>query len=109
MTIADACNLIASRCPELAREATACIMAVRADSPIVADRYLRLVHRAAGGNWSADELASLMALVEPSDPTRRRSIQIRVTDEEYAGIAAAAEAAGLSISEHLRRRGMERS
>lgn len=102
-------RLIAARCPDLAARAVAALGVSGVSRQM---RYDQIVARALAATdaWSGDEREKLGALawqgVMPEGGTPRRvvPIQIKVTQEERERIGAAAEAAGLTLSEWVRRR-----
>lgn len=102
-------RLIAARCPDLAAGAVAALGVSGASRQI---RYDQIVTRALSATdaWSEDEREQLGALawqgVMRDDGAQRRvvPIQIKVTQDERERIGAAADTAGLTLSEWVRRR-----
>jgi len=114
MTIHDACLSIAGLRGDLASEALACLRAESVGSPAVGLRYHALVTAAMSTPdiWSAEERAAMLALVAlgPGEPERRdQQINVRLTASERATLAAAATAAGETLTRYLVRAAMERA
>lgn len=114
ITITDACKQIASLRGDLAAEALACMKAASVGSPALNLRYHRLVTVAmeTPDLWSTADRAAMLALVEldTGEPERRdRQVNIRLTASERATIAAAASAAGETMTGYIVRAAMERS
>ena len=104
--IADAVDVILSRHPASAAEATRLQRAIQVDSPMIASRFRLLVENSEHAKYTAEEqqiIADAVAALS-GNPSRDQVIRLRVTQEEKAEITAAAEDAGQTISEYVRQR-----
>ena len=108
MDITTAIRLLAGRAPSVAHEA---LKTLRAPERTRQARYNWLVQQAlrdSEADWSPQERADLVALVEPTgSPERPSVLSVRLTADERADLEAAAEAAGVSVSEYVRRRALD--
>jgi hypothetical protein len=107
----EALTAIIARCPDLLREATKALVALRADSPI-ADR--RLAHVVAGAlsqygeEFTPHERAELAAFLTPDDAdgegARAVNLIVRVTPTERERVHEDARALGWTASDYVRGR-----
>jgi hypothetical protein len=107
-TITDNCKLIAARCPALAAEAVQTMRAEAAGSPILHSRYARLLQGALGaGEFTEAERAALVAplTLQPAG-ARDQQVNVRLSAAEREELTAAAEAAGVGLSELVRERAL---
>lgn len=104
MDMDTALRAIAIRCPSIAAEA---VKTLRATGRVKPQRLAWLVEQALMdplANWTPEERAQLVDLVTP-EPTRTTATpSVRVTPEERAAIEAAAQDAGLTLSDYIRSR-----
>jgi len=104
----DALRLIIAQSPDAAREAMKTLMAIRAGSPAVQQRYNHVVEIALAdpsAMFTAQERALIAEHISASDvETRDNTLSLRLTCEERAQLEAAASAAGLSLSQYARKR-----
>jgi hypothetical protein len=104
MTIDTALRAIAIRCPSISGEA---VRTLRATGRVKPQRVAWLVEQALMdplADWTPEERAQLIDLVTP-EPTRTTAIPpVRVTPDERAAIEAAAQDAGLTLSDYIRSR-----
>lgn len=109
----DATQALASiiaRCPDLAHQATAALLAYQRNSPIARQRVLAVIGdalRQYADDFSDDERAELDSLARvAAGGTARRELNliVRTTPDEKAQIQAAADAAGVSMSDYIRQR-----
>ncbi len=110
MSMQEALKIIVAKSPHAGRNALAAMQAIQASSPVAHIRYLHVVQDAfADGEatFTAEDraiIAEALTIGEDEGPRSRSLPAVRVTSAEYAEIEAAAQAAGLSISEYVRRR-----
>lgn len=111
MTLIDTLQLIAARSP---RAATIAAHAIRGVAQLREQRASLAAAEALAdrdAEWTPGERAAIAALLAPAterdDDRRDGTLQFRVSDRERAAIAERADAAGMSMSDYLRRRAME--
>lgn len=100
--------LIIARCPDLANQATRALRAHQVHSPIAQRRSSAVAADALRlhDDWTEDERAALdsMARVAAGGlPRRDLNLIVRATDAEKARVQVDADAAGLSVSDYIRR------
>ena len=107
----DALKLIISRSPMAAQQAMQCIQAISAKSPMVQNRYNRVVETLFSdpqAKFSQDEQALIAAYVttseEEADEARKLDLRVRVNATEKAEIQQAAKQAGQTVSDFIRAR-----
>lgn len=104
----NALRIIIARSPDAARHAINTIRAIQARSPIVQDRYNRVVDLALSdpqATFTAEERAALAEFVTVSGSdtgTREYTLRVRLTDNERDDLEARAENAGQSLSQYVR-------
>lgn len=108
MSTLDTLKLIAARSPAALREALGAIRAHGSGSPMAARRAERaavLALEDLSVQWSDSERAALVELLgaDGADEPRHLDIRIRVNAAEKDDVQRAAEDAGLSVSNYVRR------
>lgn len=102
-------QMIAARSPSAAAAAVRAVRAARAESPMLSERLLIASEAALSdqdADWTPDERAALSALITADmrvPPARTTLVQTRVTPDERTALELRAVAAGISVSELLRR------
>jgi len=108
MDIVEALKLIIARSPNAAEEAIRTIAAARNNSPVLQIRYANVLIRALAdpeANFSSDERELLSSVIEaPGSESRGFTLRVRLTEAERAHLEDLANAAGLSISDYVRRK-----
>jgi len=110
--IREAVDIIVRRVPDTAQEAARLLKAVTVDSPIISARFRTLVDNAFGGterqSFTEEETRligeTLILLAGEGTPERGLTLRFRVTSVERDRIAADAESAGTTLSQHIRQR-----
>lgn len=108
----EALYIIIEKSPEAASMAMQTLAAIRAKSPIVAQRFERTVQEALRDPYAEfsedDRRAMVKALAGAADPSpggpRSQTIRFRATEAEYEDLVSLSEAAGVSISDYIRSR-----
>lgn len=105
----DALRIIAAKSPYAGEQAVQCIRAIQAKSPIVQQRYNRVVELAFGDNMAdfTQEDRSLIASYIDTDAdtgaeSRTQTVRFRATPSEEREIQMMADAAGKDKSEFIR-------
>jgi hypothetical protein len=104
--ITDALRLIIRRSAATAGEAA---KALQAPLSTRRQRYSAVAVAALGdpeAKWRPDERSLLAINIEP-DETRGNKVQVRLSDSERRAVEELAQAAGLNVSEYIRRRLLE--
>lgn len=108
MTMEQALKIIVSKSPSTARDAMQCLQAIRAKSPMVQVRYNRVVEAAMSdqdADFTPDERAIIAEAVElPEGESRGFTLRVRLTPNEQADLQAAADEAGMTMSDYVRSR-----
>lgn len=81
--------------------------AIRAKSPIVAQRYERVLQCSGALENPAttpEEREALLGALVTEPGTRSKVVRLRVTPDEYEALNASAESAGQSLSAYIRAR-----
>lgn len=104
----EALKIIITKSPDAAYQAIQCLQAIAANSPMVQQRYNRVVESALrdrDANFTESERAALAEYLEQGGRENRGfSLRVRLTDAEHAKLQASADQAGLGMSEYARRR-----
>lgn len=107
----DALRIIAAKSPYAGEQALQCLRAIQAKSPIVQQRYNRVVELAFGDNMADFEpserrlIASYIHIDgdnEERGESRTQTVRFRVTPSEETEIKQLAEAANKDVSEYIR-------
>jgi DNA replication initiation complex subunit (GINS family) len=104
----EALRIIAAKSPYAGAQAMQCIRAVQVKSPVVRERYNRVVEMAFGDSQAefTPEERQLIASYVDADTGKTESrtdmMRFRVTPSEKREIEALAAATGKDISEYLR-------
>ncbi len=102
----DALRIIAAKSPYAGGQALQCIRAIQAKSPIIQQRYNRVVELAFGDNmadFTPEERQLIADYVEADDvESKSEVIRFRCTPTEKEQIKTMADEAGMDISEYLR-------
>jgi hypothetical protein len=102
----NALKLIIAKSPEAMKEALNTIRALDAKSPILQQRYNRVVEIALNdprANFSSAERALLAKSLDAVSATGRNfMLRIRLTDAERADLQYRSDVAGMSMSEFVR-------
>lgn len=108
MSLEQALKIIVSKSPDAARDAMQCLQAIRVNSPMVQVRYNRVVEVAMSdrnADFTPDERAIIAEAVElPEGESRDFMLRVRLTPSEQADLQAAADEAGMTMSEYVRSR-----
>lgn len=104
----QALKLIISKSPDAMREAIKTLQAIKAKSPIVQQRYNRVVEIALSdpqAEFSADERAILAdSLAGIEEEGRSFMLRVRLTERERAELQQEADAENMSMSEYVRQK-----
>lgn len=104
----QALKLIIVKSPDAMREAMKTLQAIRAKSPIVQQRYNRVVDMALNDSqaeFTAEERAVLAApLTGNEDEGRAFMLRVRLTEAERAELQEEANAANKNMSEYVRQK-----
>jgi hypothetical protein len=103
----EALRIIIAASPAAGSEALACIRAIQAKSPVVQQRYNRVVEAAfsdPNAEFSPEERQLIAAYVDGGESDNRtRNINIRVSPSEYEDLQAILKDGGYkNISEYIR-------
>jgi hypothetical protein len=102
----EALRIIIARSPEAARDAIDCLRAIGARSPVVNQRYQNTLAVALSdpqATFTADERAILAEAIAPQGKANRSfTFHIRLSQQERAQLAAAADAVGMEMSDYAR-------
>ena len=108
MDIIDALKIIIAHSPRASEQAIRTIAAVRNNSPVIQIRYANVLIMALAdpeADFTQAEREILASAIEPSETTTRNiALHVRLTPGEQAELEQAAETAGQSLSEYVRRR-----
>lgn len=101
----DALRIIAARSPHAGAQATQCIKAIQAKSPIVNERYNRVAEMAFGdpqADFTQEERRLIAGFIGSSDDKRSGTVRFRVTEAEQASLEDKAAAANMNVSDYIR-------
>ena len=103
----DALRIIAARSPYAGGQAMQCIRAIQAKSPVVKDRYNRVVDMAFGdpqAEFTPEERQLIAIYIDGGDgENKTQVVHWRVTPSEYADLKQLTEDGGYnSMSDYLR-------
>jgi hypothetical protein len=111
-TMEDALRMIIGMSSNAAEEAMKCIQAIHAGSPVVQQRYNRVVELALADRtveFSHEERALMAEFVNVPDggDTRDFILHIRLTADERESLTAEAQDAGMNMSQYARTKLLE--
>lgn len=102
----DALRIIVAKSPYAGEQAMQCIRAAQVKSPVVKDRYNRVVQLAFGDSqaqFTPDERELIASYIEGGTGSNRSmTVRFRVTTEENEDLIARAEADDVGVSEYIR-------
>lgn len=102
----NALKIIIAKSPAAMQEAIKCIQAISANSPIIQQRYNRVVDLALNdpeAKFSPDERAEIASHLETTtDETRSYTLRVRLTEIEQAELEQLADEDQQSLSEYVR-------
>lgn len=103
----DALRIIAAKSPYAGSEAMTCMQAIQAKSPMVQQRYNRVVGLAFGdpnAEFTAEERRLIASYIDGGDSENKSQVvHWRVTPTEYADLKQLTEDAGFnSMSDYMR-------
>jgi len=107
MEIIEALKIIIARSPNAAEEAVRTIQAARNNSPILQTRYANVLIRALAdgqATFTPEERELIASAIEAPTGTRDVTLRVRLTTSENAQLTEAADQAGQSVSEYVRRK-----
>lgn len=107
--IIDALKTIVARSPRAAGEAMRTIVAARNNSPVLQARYAQVLIRALAdpdAKFTDEEREALAAGIDAPEPGGGRDLvfRLRLSGDERMALENAAAAAGLNMSDYVRRR-----
>lgn len=101
----DALRIIAAKSPYAGAQAMQCIKAIQAKSPIVTERYNRVVELAFSdpqADFSPEERQLIADHIGGGDGNRSVTVRFRVTQAERADLETLAADAEMDVSEYIR-------
>lgn len=101
----EALRIIAARSPHAGAQAMQCIKAIQVNSPVVKERYNRVVEMAFGdprAEFTQDERLMITGFINGGEPHKTATIRFRVSPAEQEDIQRMAGAANLTVSDYIR-------
>jgi hypothetical protein len=108
MDMIEALKLIVARSPRASSNALRAILAVRNNSPVASVRYVQVLIEALAdpeASFTPEERELIAKGIESPDKSGRGFLlRVRLTEQEQYQLTTAAEDAGMTISEYVRRK-----
>jgi hypothetical protein len=101
----EALRIIAARSPYAGSQAMQCIKAIQVESPIVNERYNRVVELAFSdpqAEFTPEERQLIAGFINEGDGKRSETVRFRVTAAEQASLEDKANDASMNVSDYIR-------
>ena len=101
----DALRIIAAKSSYAGAQAMQCIKAIQVESPIVKERYNRVVELAFSdpqAEFTPEERQLIAGFINSGEPHKTATIRFRVSPAEQEDVQRMADAANMNVSDYIR-------
>lgn len=101
----EALRIIAAKSPYAGAQAMQCIKAIQVESPVVKERYNRVVELAFSdpqADFTQDERQMIAGFINGGESHKTATIRFRVSSAEQEDVQRMADAASMNVSDYIR-------
>ena len=101
----DALRIIAAKSSYAGAQAMQCIRAIQVGSPVVTERYNRVVELAFSdlqADFTQEERQMIVGFINGGEPHKTATIRFRVSPAEQEDVQRLADAANMNVSDYIR-------